>query len=52
VSEGIGNPLTKSSEVLGNFFKKHIFLRGWPIPSDNVPVGIDYATEQSAEGIG
>jgi hypothetical protein len=46
-----GNPLTNSSEGIGNFCKYHIFVRGFPIPSDPLLEGIDNSSVQLAEGI-
>jgi hypothetical protein len=51
VSEGIGNPPTNSSEIIGNFCKKHNFVRELPIPSDSLPEGIEFPSEQFGEGI-
>jgi hypothetical protein len=51
VSEGIGNLLTYSSQVIGNFCKYHIIARWLSTPSDHSPKGIIYYPEQLAEGI-
>ncbi len=52
MSEGIGNPLTNSPAVIGNFCTEHILVRGLLGPSDPLPEFIDYSTEHSAVGVG
>jgi hypothetical protein len=40
------------TESIGNSCKKHIFVRGLPLPSDPLPKGFDYPEEKLAEDIG
>jgi hypothetical protein len=42
VLEGIGDPLTNSSESINNFARQQIFFKGLPISSDLLPEGICY----------